>query len=229
VPSVSSPGIITGNTGVTTHAGGTYSGSATGGATADLGDVKLTGTPDLPVTPDSGPTLTGTPDLPVTPGGVPTVVTPVFPVIIPGDETDGTDGTTRTPGQGGPIQGINLPPGLNPGWIAPTPFYNTTSPAQSQFYWGSHPFQAGPTFDANLYNQSYGAPQTPWGQQNIARPLTPAELTRVAQGGNLNRAPLPVATRVQQPVIQQLQTQPYTTTATALPQTQQVVAPVVPA
>ena len=90
--------------------------------------------------------------------------------------------------------------GLNPGFIAPTPFYNTTSPAQAQYYWGAHPFQAGPTFNAQLYNQSSAAPTTPWGIQNIAQPLTPQEVQRAYQGQPIVRAPLPVAQRFEQPL-----------------------------
>lgn len=241
---------------VTTHAGGTYTGTGTGGQTTDLQTVEITA-PRLTNTGDTGDvqevvitapripadtTVTTPADTTVTTPGdggtipynpvqTPTPVTPVFPVITPGGNTGGGDGSTPTStGPGGPIQNINLPPGLNPGWIAPTPFYNTTSPAQSQFYWGAHPFQPGPTFNAQLYNQSVGAPATPWGLQNIAQPLTPQEVTRAYQGQPIVRAPLPVATRVEAPQTQMLYTQPLTATATAQPYTTQVVAgPVVPA
>ena len=219
---------------VTTHAGGTYAGNGTNGSTVDLDTIEITAPriTDPTVTPDLTdvtvtPVDTTIPYNPVTPT---TPVTPVFPVITPGGTDGGDGGTPGSTGPGGPIQNINLPPGLNPGWIAPTPFYNTTSPAQSQFYWGAHPFQTGPTFNAQLYNQSSAAPKTPWGIQNIAQPLTPQEVTRAYQGQPIVRPPLPVATRYEAPLAQVLQTQPLTATATAQPYTTQVVAgPVVPA
>ena len=61
-------------------------------------------------------------------------------------------------------------PGLNPGWIAPTPYYQTTSPVQSKYYWGQHPYQPGSTFDAALYNQVQ-APAVPWGVQQARTPF----------------------------------------------------------
>ena len=75
--------------------------------------------------------------------------------------------TTINTGQGvNPIKLVSG--GLNPGWIAPTEFYDTNSPVQSQFYWGQHPYQQGTTFNSALYNSVPNAPAKPWGIQQIA-------------------------------------------------------------
>jgi hypothetical protein len=72
--------------------------------------------------------------------------------------------------------------GLNPGWIEPPPFYNATSPVQSQYYWGSRPYQPGPTFNEVLYNTAPNAPQTPFGLQQMAQPLTGDQINQIAMG-----------------------------------------------
>ena len=62
-------------------------------------------------------------------------------------------------------------PGLNPGFMVnPPQFYNTTSPVQSQYNWGQHPYQPGATFDPLLYNNVAGATPTPWGLQQMYNP-----------------------------------------------------------
>ena len=61
--------------------------------------------------------------------------------------------------------------GLNAGWINPTPMYQTTSPVQAQYYWGAHPYQAGPGFNAELYNTVPAAPVVPWGLQQPPGPF----------------------------------------------------------
>ena len=66
-------------------------------------------------------------------------------------------------------------PGLNPGFVQPTAFYRTSSPVQSKFYWGQHPYQPGPTFDQTLYNTVPGAPQQPFGLQHM---YTPTDLNQ---------------------------------------------------
>jgi hypothetical protein len=66
-------------------------------------------------------------------------------------------------------------PGLNPGWVQPSPFYQTYSPIQSQYYWGQHPYQPGPRFDQTLYNTVPEAPQTPFGLQQM---YTPTDLNQ---------------------------------------------------
>jgi hypothetical protein len=55
--------------------------------------------------------------------------------------------------------------GVNPGYFTnPTPFYQTTSPVQSKYYWGAHPYiQSKDQF--GQVNQVPNAPTTPWGLQ----------------------------------------------------------------
>jgi hypothetical protein len=65
---------------------------------------------------------------------------------------------------------LQIPSGLNPGYMQPTDFYNTTSPVQSHYYWGGHPYQPGPTFNQQLYNTVPNAPGTPWGLQQSFNP-----------------------------------------------------------
>jgi hypothetical protein len=86
-------------------------------------------------------------------------------------------------------------PGLNPGFIRPDQFYQTTSPIQGQYYWGQHPYQAGTTFNSQAYNQVPGADATPWGLQQM---YAPTDINAFVQ--NMNRvigsgtaANLPVA------------------------------------
>jgi len=104
---------------------------------------------------------------------------------MPGAPTDpnNPDGSyhygTYTLGKAGEIK---PPTGLNPGWIAPTPHYQTTNPAQSQYYWGSHPYQQGPQFDPVLYNNVPAAPATPWGAQSAQTSATPEQMLAAMQG-----------------------------------------------
>ena len=202
---------------VTTHAGGTYAGGGTGGTPTDLGEITITAprpadtsvTPDLTdvvVTPiDTTIPDTTTPTdttIPYNPVQTPTPVTPVFPVITNPTDNTPTDGggTPTTPTNPATIAQVNPMHGLNPGFIAPTAFYNTTSPAQAQYYWGPHGFQTGPTFNQQQWNQA-PAPNTPWGIQNIAKPMTPEQYTAAYQGRTLPaQPPLPVATRLAAPV-----------------------------
>ena len=73
-------------------------------------------------------------------------------------------------------------PGLNPGMIGAgiRPAYATTSPVQSQFYWGRQP-QFDQVSDLSRYNQVPGMPAQPFGLQQSffeqptgAAPLAPA-------------------------------------------------------
>jgi hypothetical protein len=50
---------------------------------------------------------------------------------------------------------------------ASKPFYNTTNPTQSQFYWGAHPYM-NVMEDLKNYNVGTNAPTTPWGVTNSA-------------------------------------------------------------
>lgn len=116
-----------------------------------------------------------------------TVITPtptpaptVFPVITGGQptQTNVGDGSYNVAFK---HAGIQQGVGLNPGWIEPTPFYNTTDPVQSQYSWAGHGFQEGPAFNAQKYNQA-AAPITPWGIQHSAQPLTPQEMVAASRG-----------------------------------------------
>lgn len=172
-----------------------FDGSVTGDTGWDLSQVGTT-----PTTGITGNIVGG--NQPGAPAGtVPVPTTPVFPVITtPGTPTTPAE-DTGTPGNYpvGDIQKVNPMQGVNPGFIAPTPFYDTTSPAQSQFYWGAHPFQGGATFNPRLYNMAE-APETPWGIQNIAQPLTPDQVRQAYLGQPIVQPQLPVATRAEQPL-----------------------------
>ena len=68
-----------------------------------------------------------------------------------------------------------MPTGLNPGYIVPSqfqPFYSNTSNGQGNYYWGSHPFQGGNTFNSQLYNTVPNAPAIPYGVINTG-PVMP--------------------------------------------------------
>ena len=112
---------------------------------------------------------------PVTPVEVTPPATPVTPYVpvptppVPEDPTKPKGYGPITPLEFGDVGKI-YNPGLNPGFIQPTPFYQTYSPVQSQYYWGQHPYQPGPTFDQNLYNQVPNAPYTPFGIQQMYTP-----------------------------------------------------------
>lgn len=92
------------------------------------------------------------------------VVIPITPIIP-------TDPYTPTPFT--PLTFKTLPdlklPGLNPGFIAPQPYYQNTNQVQSKFFYGARPYQPGPTFDQALYDQ-VAAPVTPWGLQQMYSP-----------------------------------------------------------
>jgi len=143
----------------------------TGGTTTTPGGT--TTTPDTTTTTPGGTTTTPGTTTPT--GWTPTPVTPIFPIVVPPktvvDPGPGT--TTVTPAD---FTKLQIPTGLNPGWMAPTPFYQTTSPVQSQFYWGPHSYQEGPTFNAQQYNTVPTAPKTPWGLQEMAPVARPQDI-----------------------------------------------------
>jgi hypothetical protein len=74
---------------------------------------------------------------------------------------------------------VNPQTGLAPGFMAPTPYYNTTNDVQAKYYWGPHPFQDTTTFNAASYNNAPGAPAVGWGQQEQFRPISPEELAQM--------------------------------------------------
>lgn len=75
------------------------------------------------------------------------------------------------------------PPGANPGlFVRPDAFYNTTSPVQSQYYWGQHPYQSGSTFSQSEYNNVPSAPAVPFGLREMYTPTNlNAYLTQLTQ------------------------------------------------
>jgi hypothetical protein len=97
------------------------------------------------------------------------VVPPFVPVtpVIPPDEPPTLPPFTPLPFKR--LPDLKLP-GLNPGWIMPEPYYQNTSPVQSKYYWGNRPYQPGPTFNQQLYDQ-VPAPQQPWGLQQMYSPI----------------------------------------------------------
>ena len=131
--------------------------------TVEVVDTKPVVTP--PVVPPVVPPVT--PPTVVVPPVVLPPVTPPPPVVVPPVVPP-----TVVAGQG---------VGLNPGMMEPTPFYNTTNPAQAKYYWGGHGFQAGPTFNAAAYN-AVAAPETPWGAQGVAAPMSAQDYEDIIAG-----------------------------------------------
>jgi hypothetical protein len=84
---------------------------------------------------------------------------------------------------------------LNPGYITPSAFYNTHDIAQSKYSWGPHGYQYGPTFNQTEYNQS-AAPNTPWGLQQLAQPLTSQQLQDLLSGRGYTPPTIAPATRM---------------------------------
>jgi hypothetical protein len=85
---------------------------------------------------------------------------------------------------------------LQPGLIAPQEFYKTYSPVQSKFSWGTHGFQTGTQFDAKAWNQA-AASETPWGIQELAKPMSAEDIMATINGTYKVSAPGPVATRME--------------------------------
>ena len=119
------------------------------------------------------------PNIAVTP---PIVNVPVPPIANTSSNVTPVDTTHYGTYTWGNAPQVKIPTGLNPGYIQPTPFYQTTNPAQAQYYWGSHPYQPGSTFDSKLYNTVPNAPITPWGATSAQRSATPQEIIAAMQG-----------------------------------------------
>ena len=131
--------------------------------------------PTVPVTPDA-PTKPVTPDTPTTP------TNPYIPTIIPPIKEEEEDSGTYDYSWGTPPQ-IQLAQGLNPGWMTNVPQqYSPVSGAQSQYYWGGHPFQPGPTFNPQLYKNVPNAPVQPWGSQYAMTSATPQDIRDAMAG-----------------------------------------------
>jgi hypothetical protein len=122
-------------------------------------------------------TIPYNPTLPVTP---PVVNVPNPPIV---DDTKTPVDTTHYGSYTwGDVTPVKIPSGLNPGLIKPTPYYQTTDPAQSQYYWGSHPYQPGQTFNSQLYNNAVGAPATPYGVGHAQTAATAQDILARLQG-----------------------------------------------
>jgi hypothetical protein len=166
---------------ITIHSDGTSTSTPAPGSMSDAGEITVTA--DRPTANTNLPPVTDLTGTPVGPNAptVGTPYTPVFPIT----------GTTPRPPQG--VDAGYTPPqignltrpitdiGLSPGFIKPTPFYNTTSDVQDPYYWGAHGFQTGDTFDAGAYNQVPYAPQQSWGLQQPYQQLTPAQVAELVQ------------------------------------------------
>ena len=143
-----------------------------------LPSIEVTGTKDTGVTAPPTPPVVTPPIVPVvTPPAPPVtpIVNPTPPVVVPPvTPTPPTTPTTPVTSTLPPVvvtpPGKLVSPGLNPGWMnlgASKPFYNTTNPTQSQFYWGAHPYM-NVMEDLKNYNVGTNAPTTPWGATNSA-------------------------------------------------------------
>jgi hypothetical protein len=139
-------------------------------------------TTEPPVTtlpPTETPTETFTFTMPPTfPPTMPPTMPPTLPPTLP------------------PTQPPRTGLGLNPGYINPSDFYNTYDPAQSKYNWNAKGYQVGPTFDDVAYNQAYG-PETPWGLQQLAEPLTGQQIADLIAGKNVPTRQIQAATRRQ--------------------------------
>jgi hypothetical protein len=166
-----------------------------------------------------------------TPGGV-----PLIPLIAPVGKTK------TTPGVGtfkfGDVTPLMIPDAVNPGFIKPTAYYNTTDPTQSRYYWGAHDYQTGDTFNPNQYNIVEGAPTEAWGNQpapfsnqgiNLVNPYAPVSTEGMQR---TNPTPLMPQSPVNpQPVQQTMnvpEAQPYIMPPVAQPEAQPMISNVNP-
>lgn len=126
-----------------------------------------------------------------TPGGV-----PLIPLIPPVGKTKPASGVGSF--KFGDVVPLQIPDAVNPGFIKPTAYYNTTDPAQAKYYWGAHDYQTGDTFNPNAYNIVQGAPTEAWGKQpaafagqgvNLVNPYAP-----VSTEGMQQTSPTPINT-----------------------------------
>jgi hypothetical protein len=82
-------------------------------------------------------------------------------------------------------------PGVNPGYFLQAPAqYQTTSPVQSQFYYGTdRPYQSGNQFSAAQYRAAPGAAAQPFGLQQM---YTPTNINQYLSQSTFGRATAPV-------------------------------------
>jgi hypothetical protein len=169
---------------------GSGSGTGTGTGTTPTTPVQPPLTPPTPVVipPDTSyvapvEVAPVTPQEPVvTPPTTTPPTVPIVPIVPPVDTPVPEEDNYRGKYTWGTAPKVNIPTGLNPGWMAPQPFYKNTTDAQAQYYWGAHPYQPGPTFNSQLYNTVPQAPATPWGATNAPRAATSQEI--LAKMGN---------------------------------------------
>jgi hypothetical protein len=154
-----------------------------------------------PVVPVVNPPVVNPPVVPKQPPVQPPVppTPPVVPVTVTPKVTQTSVGPTTLPPTTfgtSPVANVNTGAGyLNPGLIQAQTYYkNDTSPVQSQYYWGAHPFQTGgangQTFDPTLYNQVPGGTH-PWGLQQMGTALTTAQLQALINGQNITPGVVP--------------------------------------
>jgi len=120
-------------------------------------------TPDVIVPPDIVEPPIVDPEPPVIPPVVepePPVIPPYVPPYVPPTVVTPPPVTPVTPVTPTPVQSGQY---LNPGLIETTPFYKTTSPEQSKYYWGTgRPLQYGTEFNAKTWNDVPSAERTAW-------------------------------------------------------------------
>ena len=169
----------------------------------EVPEIVITDTPEPPL-PPVPPDVVVPPDIvdpPIVDPEPPIDLTPYIPIVVVPPYVPPTPPVTPPSTYVPPVFPELAPrtfgSGLNPGFIQPGAFYNTTNPNQSKFYWGGHGYQSGPDFDQRQYNQVAG-PVTPYGLQGQAQPLTGQQITDVVQGRPLVQAPVAPATRVEQ-------------------------------
>jgi hypothetical protein len=92
-----------------------------------------------------------------------TTTPPMVPLIPPTPKAPKT--TSYGTFKFGEALPLEIPSGLNPGFIQPTAYYDTTDPTQAKYYWGGHGYQEGPEFSSEQYNNVPGAPTIPFGSQ----------------------------------------------------------------
>ncbi len=131
----------------------------------DVPEIVITD--DRPVAPPVIPDVIIPPDIiepPIVdpePPVIPPVVEPVPPVIPPYVPPVVQPPVVTPPVVQPPV--VQSGQYLNPGLIEATPFYNTTSPEQNQFYWGTErPLQYGTEFNPKTWNDIPSAERTAW-------------------------------------------------------------------
>lgn len=117
---------------------------------------------------------------------VPPIINALNPPTTPTSPYAGQTFTPASPGSqwSGKLVNANMIPSYV-GRAASVPFYNTTSPVQSQYYWGVHPYVplGG---DLAQYNNIPEAPAQPWGLQRGFFEGAQPNYQPVVYGQNMN-------------------------------------------